>query len=68
MSDRAPTKTVSKQAGLAFYDHAMQLLNAAASVQRSGLWRACALTMAQPSTLETRLSAIMDETRRRAPG
>lgn len=47
--------------------YAMQLLNAASAVQVSGLIRVPAMAMAQPSTLEQRLCAIMDETRDRRP-
>lgn len=46
--------------------YAMQLLNAARRTQQEGLLKLPAMTMAQPSTLELRLSAIMDERRNRA--
>lgn len=47
-------------------NYALQLLEAARSVQAAGGLRAPAMAMAQPSTLETRLSAIMDGTRNRS--
>ncbi|HSI65154.1 MAG TPA: M56 family metallopeptidase [Candidatus Saccharimonadia bacterium] len=47
--------------------YAMQLLNAARRVQQGGLLSLPVMTMAQPSTLETRLSAIMDDSRNRQP-
>ena len=53
--------------GAATHDYAAQLLEAARSVRRFGLVHAAALTMAVPSTLETRLTAIMDGRRDRRP-
>ena len=47
--------------------YALQLLEAARGVQAAGGLRAPAMAMAQPSTLETRLAAIMDITRDRSP-
>lgn len=47
-------------------NYALQLLDAARSVQAAGGLRAPVMAMAQPSTLETRLSAIMDGTRNRS--
>ncbi|MDI1313536.1 M56 family metallopeptidase [Prosthecobacter sp.] len=47
-------------------NYALQLLEAARGVQAAGGLRAPAMAMAQPSTLETRLSAIMDGTRNRS--
>lgn len=52
-------------AGTVAESYALQLLDAARSVQASGGLRAPALAMAQPSTLETRLTAIMDSSRNR---
>jgi len=52
-------------AGTVAESYALQLLDAARSVQAAGGLRAPALAMAQPSTLETRLAAIMDSTRNR---
>ncbi len=48
--------------------YAMQLLHAAREVQQHGLLRPMpAIAMAQPSTLEARLTAIMDEDKSRRP-
>jgi beta-lactamase regulating signal transducer with metallopeptidase domain len=47
--------------------YAMQLLNAARQVRQGGLLKLPVMTMAQPSTLELRLSAIMDADRNRQP-
>ncbi len=56
------------EAGVSAEHYAFQLLEAARLVQSSRLQMAPVLAMAQPSTLETRLCAIMDESRnRRAP-
>jgi beta-lactamase regulating signal transducer with metallopeptidase domain len=52
-------------AGAVAENYALQLLDAARSVQAAGGLRAPAMAMAQPSTLETRLSAIMDDSRNR---
>ncbi|RBP48220.1 beta-lactamase regulating signal transducer with metallopeptidase domain [Roseimicrobium gellanilyticum] len=46
--------------------YAMQLLNAARRTQSQGLLKLPVMTMAQPSTLELRLSAIMDARKNRA--
>lgn len=54
------------RAGAVAENYALQLLDAARSVQAAGGLRAPAMAMAQPSTLETRLSAIMDGTRDRS--
>lgn len=48
-------------------NYALQLLDAARGVQAAGGLCAPVLAMAQPSTLETRLSAIMDGSRNRTP-
>lgn len=53
-------------AGAVAEHYALQLLDAARSVQAAGGLRAPAMAMAQPSTLETRLSAIMDDSRNRS--
>lgn len=53
-------------AGAVAENYALQLLDAARSVQAAGGLRAPAMAMAQPSTLETRLSAIMDDSRNRS--
>ena len=53
-------------AGAVAERYALQLLDAARSVQAAGGLRAPAMAMAQPSTLETRLSAIMDDSRNRS--
>lgn len=47
--------------------YARQLLEAARTIQVSGLIRVPAMAMAQPSTLEQRLCAVLDETRDRSP-
>lgn len=47
--------------------YAMQLLDAARRVQQHGLLRGPLLAMAQPSTLESRLTAVMDTGRSRQP-
>ncbi|MBN8421864.1 MAG: M56 family metallopeptidase [Verrucomicrobia bacterium] len=47
-------------------NYALQLLDSARSVQAAGGLRAPVMAMAQPSTLETRLSAIMDGSRDRS--
>ncbi|MDB6006822.1 MAG: hypothetical protein JWR15_3809 [Prosthecobacter sp.] len=54
------------RAGAVAENYALQLLDAARSVQAAGGLRAPVMAMAQPSTLETRLSAIMDGTRDRS--
>jgi len=54
-------------AGAVAENYALQLLEAARGVQAAGGLRAPAMAMAQPSTLETRLAAIMDDTRDRSP-
>lgn len=67
-------RTVQEQAaddlvmsgGAVAENYALQLLDAARSVQAAGGLRAPVMAMAQPSTLETRLSAIMDGTRNRS--
>ncbi|MFZ2277395.1 MAG: M56 family metallopeptidase [Prosthecobacter sp.] len=67
-------RTVQEQAaddlvirsGAVAENYALQLLEAARSVQAAGGLRAPAMAMAQPSTLETRLSAIMDDSRNRS--
>ncbi len=53
-------------AGAVAENYALQLLDAARSVQAAGGLRAPVMAMAQPSTLETRLSAIMDDSRNRS--
>lgn len=53
-------------AGAVAEHYALQLLDAARSVQAAGGLCAPAMAMAQPSTLETRLSAIMDDSRNRS--
>ncbi len=53
-------------AGAVAENYALQLLDAARSVQAAGGLRAPVMAMAQPSTLETRLSAIMDGSRNRS--
>lgn len=56
-------------AGASSENYALQLLEAARAVQSFGLKNAPVLAMARVSTLETRVTAIMDEKReRRAPG
>ncbi|WP_395741084.1 M56 family metallopeptidase [Prosthecobacter sp.] len=67
-------RTVQEQAaddlvissGAAAEDYALQLLEAARGVQAAGGLHAPVMAMAQPSTLETRLSAIMDGSRNRS--
>ncbi|WP_395752373.1 M56 family metallopeptidase [Prosthecobacter sp.] len=52
--------------GAAAENYALQLLEAARGVQAAGGLRAPVMAMVQPSTLETRLSAIMDGSRNRS--
>lgn len=55
------------RAGTATQDYAMQLLDAARRLHVRMLDHAPVMAMAKASTLETRLSAIMDDTRDRRP-
>jgi beta-lactamase regulating signal transducer with metallopeptidase domain len=55
------------QSGVSPQSYAQQLLAAAQAVQTGGLWRTAALSMAQPSTLETRITAVLDQGRNRQP-
>ena len=55
------------KAGSSSEDYAMQLLDAARAVQTFGLGNVPVMAMARPSTLETRLTAIMDTARDRRP-
>lgn len=55
------------RAGTVTQDYAMQLLNAARRLRPGGMPPDAALAMARPSTLETRLSAIMDDACDRSP-
>lgn len=55
------------RAGMAAQDYALQLINAARAMKVSPWPPASVLAMAKPSTLETRLSAIMDPSKDRRP-
>lgn len=55
------------RAGAAKQDYAMQLLDTVRGVKEDPCRHAPVMAMARPSTLEARLSAIMDDTRDRRP-
>ena len=55
------------RAGSATEDYAMQLLETAHAAQGSGVLRLPVMAMAKPSTLEARLTGIMEDSRNRAP-
>lgn len=66
VQEQASDDWVVSQATHRVESYAMQLLNVARRTQREGLLKLPVMTMAKPSTLELRLSAIMDERKNRS--